>query len=421
MEQTDVEKDLSKRLFGKDATTNLKYFTSPFSLIWFCYEAEHGFGGDDFGMFAKACNEFFPTPTYQGICLTRNTDIKEVMKTKEAFDPLFDSELQESIGYVNTGTIETENTLVLLTGGDRSLSMDQTNVRTMNNDKGLQFNVHQSNDFANLFQDNTLFRSNPTLILSAEMEYSIDIVPHVVQTTESFKNMSFSQRKCKLPHEIEDNSIFKFYAMKNCQYECYIKMAEKRCQCIPWDFMHNSQALECDLFGRTCFYNAMKNLIKSNETHCKECIKECDYTTYEAVITKQDKIQKLKITGGSAFGGGPPKCGGQRAICEFLLPNNGTKIIDQGSAYTYNTLCNQETYFNLSRMDMLSDVVIVHLRILKPDVQLIDAKYTILDKFANFGGNFGIFAEITGCSFLGILNFFIILFKFIFSSHQNAN
>ena len=30
--------------------------------------------------------------------------------------------------------------------------------------------------------------------------------------------------------------------------------------------------------------------------------------------------------------------------------------------------------------------------------------YTTWDKFANFGGNFGIFAEITGVSFLGVLN-----------------
>ena len=30
--------------------------------------------------------------------------------------------------------------------------------------------------------------------------------------------------------------------------------------------------------------------------------------------------------------------------------------------------------------------------------------YTTWDKFANFGGNFGIFAEITGVTFLGMLN-----------------
>ena len=65
------------------------------------------------------------------------------------------------------------------------------------------------------------------------------------------------------------------------------------------------------------------------------------------------------------------------------------------------------------------DLIIVHLRILKPHIKVIDAKYSIMDKFANFGGNFGIFAEITGCSFLGMLNFFILLFKLIFSPHMD--
>ena len=57
-------------------------------------------------------------------------------------------------------------------------------------------------------------------------------------------------------------------------------------------------------------------------------------------------------------------------------------------------------------------------RVLKPEIKVIDAKYSTLDKFANFGGNFGIFAEITGCSFLGMVNFLILLFKLIFSTRS---
>ena len=69
---------------------------------------------------------------------------------------------------------------------------------------------------------------------------------------------------------------------------------------------------------------------------------------------------------------------------------------------------------------MASDLVIIHWRILKPQINVVDAKYTLLDKFANFGGNFGIFAEITGCSFLGMLNFLILLCKLTFLRCQNT-
>ena len=37
--------------------------------------------------------------------------------------------------------------------------------------------------------------------------------------------------------------------------------------------------------------------------------------------------------------------------------------------------------------------------------------YTTWDKFANFGGNFGIFAEITGASMLGMINFILLVIK----------
>ena len=69
---------------------------------------------------------------------------------------------------------------------------------------------------------------------------------------------------------------------------------------------------------------------------------------------------------------------------------------------------------------MASDLVIIHWRILKPQINVVDAKYTLLDKFANFGGNFGIFAEITGCSFLGMLNFLILLCKLTLFRCQNT-
>ena len=433
MEHSEVEKDISERLFGKDGIMNLKHLTPPLPFILLCYKAEEGFVGDDLGMFAKACHEFFPTPTYQGICLTRNTNIKEVLKTTEEFDPLFDSHLQKTNQYVKGGTIETKNTLVFFTGVGRdkdkvgSYLIDENDFRKIDEEMigNVQFKIHQSNEFANLYQDtNTMFRSNHTLILNAGYEYSIDIEPQVVQTTDSFKKMSFSQRKCKLQSETEDNSIFKFYTMKNCQYECNIKMAEQICHCIPWDFIHNLQeAQECDLFGRTCFYNAMEKITKSNDqNHCQKCIKECDYATYQAEVTRQIKIPVDNIAGPYNMGYG--KCTGQKAFCDFLLKSNGTNLIDQGLANAYDTLrkvVTSHSQYNISRVKMLRDMVIVHLRILKPDVQLIDAKYTVLDKFANFGGNFGIFAEITGCTFLGILNFFIILFKLIFSSRQNEN
>ena len=73
--------------------------------------------------------------------------------------------------------------------------------------------------------------------------------------------------------------------------------------------------------------------------------------------------------------------------------------------------------FKRENAEMAKDLVIVHWRIVEPEIKVIDAKYSINDKIANFGGKFGIFAQITGCSFLVMVNFLILLFKLIFSPH----
>ena len=58
------------------------------------------------------------------------------------------------------------------------------------------------------------------------------------------------------------------------------------------------------------------------------------------------------------------------------------------------------------------------MKFMAPEVDLVDVKYTLMDKMAAFGGNFGIFAEITGLSLLGFLNILILLLKIAFKARE---
>ena len=72
--------------------------------------------------------------------------------------------------------------------------------------------------------------------------------------------------------------------------------------------------------------------------------------------------------------------------------------------------------FNLKLLKeegIIPDVIIVHLKYRSSNVYMtiLDARYTWSDQIASFGGIFGIWGELTGFTFLGIINMCLILVK----------
>ena len=70
-----------------------------------------------------------------------------------------------------------------------------------------------------------------------------------------------------------------------------------------------------------------------------------------------------------------------------------------------------EDFEDMNAKGKYFDFIIVHLRFLQPQIDIISPKYTVSDMIANFGGQFGLFEQVSGASFLGILNLIIILIK----------
>ena len=64
------------------------------------------------------------------------------------------------------------------------------------------------------------------------------------------------------------------------------------------------------------------------------------------------------------------------------------------------------------------DFIIIHLRFLQPQIDIISPKYTVSDLIANFGGQFGLFEQVSGASFLGILNLIILIIKLCICKSQ---
>ena len=77
----------------------LKATRSPVPFAILCerkrYGVENGYIGEYVGWQEAACDTFFPTPSDQGICMTENFNIREVMHGHEKYEALMESSKQK--------------------------------------------------------------------------------------------------------------------------------------------------------------------------------------------------------------------------------------------------------------------------------------------------------------------------------------
>ena len=113
-----IEKKLAGRLFGSDnLKANQITFKNPTPMIIYCQDRlDQNFYGDDIGGFsAKFCNDFYPTPTDVGMCMTKNVDIKELLQQDNDLFTYTNAENQKAKTLMGNGNRNAESTYVLLT------------------------------------------------------------------------------------------------------------------------------------------------------------------------------------------------------------------------------------------------------------------------------------------------------------------
>ena len=411
---------LAKKIFkGSNVKTNLNYNMSSMTMMAFHHSRLKGFTGDKFETSDAILDiGFFPTPTNKGICLSRYLDINGIMKVNEDYSPILQPNVQKVNEKVEVGTSRSQLTLVFLPESSEEVEVGKPfkqafpRSSTAKIDE-LELQLHDPKELADF-----LHTDLPPITLKGGYEYFIDVNHHVRKSEDGFKSLNLGQRNCLLEEENKDeSSIFKTYKESNCKYECYVKLASEQCQCIPWDFMHNKEKVEeCDVFGRTCFYKAMKNPKDQIGALCPKCWNDCDFIRYKKYTSRKRSLMvsgRFTPSSPSYYeNDGYGKCRGSKNFCEFLLDSNAT-FIEKGVKNFMNTIAGNDIYHDERALypGLYSNLIILHLIFNEPEVDKVDTKYSELDYFASFGGNFGIFVEMTGCSFLGVLNFCILMVK----------
>ena len=102
-----------------------------------------------------------------------------------------------------------------------------------------------------------------------------------------------------------------------------------------------------------------------------------EVTNDELLLDQQNILGQSKFIKNMAKG----NCFGSKAICEFILHANRT-YMDEGLKNSLKTIgYDYDNYRNL--MNKFRDLIIIHLKFKKPHMDVIDAKYSLLDKVSS--------------------------------------
>ena len=412
--------EMAKKLFPGQNLKNETQAMASTSTIVFCHQKRPGYEGDAFGQFAKTCSSFFHTPSDAGMVLTKNLDIQMVIKEDSDYKNVFEAFERSPTEFIKGGTLWSETTLVIDTDSGFNL-LGQSYPKTPEmGPKSVQLQIHQPKEFANFIPETNHGHLTTPLTLEFGNEYFIDVFPNGQISSDDFKTLNYNQRKCKLESEVDASGVFNTYTQMNCKYQCRVELASQKCECVPWDYLHTLDSEECDVFGRACFFNLMKEITQADIDDCQYCPKECDYFKYEKHVTESKSI----LVGEDRYFKRVPHPveyyrfnTGNEAFVEFLGDVNGT-IVDKGLQNAYSNF--YQDFDENYALDKYAGFIVVHLNFKEPKVMIISPKYSVFDMIGNFGGQFGLFEQITGASFLGILNLIILLIKLICPTGRNA-
>lgn len=278
----------------------------------------------------------------------------------------------------------------------------------------VNFQIHPTNELPQMLNDYSMSTEARmgSLVLKKGHEYFIEVRPTGQTVSKDFKSMNYEDRNCVLSNELQVNSTLKKYFKQNCKYECRVNIAKEKCKCIPWDFplKTTDDAIECDIFGRTCFSNAIKKT--TNENSCSHCKDTCEYMEYPKTKVKWKEREYIE-----SFENWP------KYLHEYLLDANGT--IEPLTWFeefrdSFDKMEGEEKTSMQSKKDgigrRMKQMIIVHVSFASQRVEMnfMDTRYTLSDRLGNLGGTIGIGEQVTGASFLTLIHLVVLLFKAIF-------
>ena len=127
--QPSNHNQLPRKIFGNYALkTNMSNQISPNPLIALCrnYKNQNFEGYNLSGFSTKFCQDFYLAPTDVGVCISKNLDLKKIIKLEDVYHKFFETENQSS-----ELKVETDNYWAISTYVINPLKIDPMKVKVL--------------------------------------------------------------------------------------------------------------------------------------------------------------------------------------------------------------------------------------------------------------------------------------------------
>ena len=248
----------------------------------------------------------------------------------------------------------------------------------------------------------------------------ITISPTQQVVSDSFRTLPEHKRKCRLKHELFDNSsLFKTYTQQSCEYMCLLRNLSKTQPCIPWNIQNiNNNVTLCHGRQSTLYFSALDAYSPKNDPHCN-CPPDCEKISFiidTAFIPVNIDKDCLGYAGGGQEVPETPYTKRsfhtvwERSIVlsswlnRHFIEHLENNIVDDIliRSFSYGMFYQSLNHTSLCRRLSLENNVYIIMYVKEPTmIQLIkDVRLSLADKLGIFGGTIGVF---TGISFITLI------------------
>ena len=182
------------------------------------------------------CNLFKRSITTQGLGYTFNNEQEENMLKDKFRNIEFSPNINRKPSLMRSASSEHSLTVIIEDNAESTKDLEEKKIEDglSHRPEKISVSIHSPKEPAD-----TIFKPSTSISIPLGHSTTFLIKPKAREIDDSGKQLTESQRNCRLDKDTDKLDIYNIYTRTACLFECKTKYATKRCQCIPWNYHVN--------------------------------------------------------------------------------------------------------------------------------------------------------------------------------------